>query len=68
MEGKKFYTCKDFNGCKYYLYISVYEKSKSDKFWVSISSGKKKKRLIFFEPKKIKVQEALALVWIKNQC
>ena len=42
-EGKVYYTTKDFNGCKYYLYISVYENSKSDKFWVSISSGKKRK-------------------------
>jgi hypothetical protein len=42
MEGKYFTPVKDFNGCKYYLYISVYENSKSDKFWVSISSGKKK--------------------------
>jgi hypothetical protein len=66
-EGKVYYTTKDFNGCKYYLYMSVYENSKSDKFWVSISSGKKRKDFHVFEPKENKSTGGLeALVWIKN--
>jgi hypothetical protein len=66
-EGKVFYTCKEFNGCKYYLYVSVYENNKSDKFWISISSGKKRKDLHIFEEKENKSTGGLkALVWIKK--
>lgn len=66
-KGKVYYTSKDFNGCKYYLYMSVYEYSKSDKFWVSISSGKKRKYIHVFEPKENKSTGGLeALFWIKN--
>lgn len=62
-----YYACEEFNGCKYYIYFYVIQTHKSEKIWISASSGKKRKDSMVFEPKDNKSSGGLkALIWLKN--
>lgn len=64
----KIYTLlKDFNGDLYVITIYVEKSLKSDKFWIGVSSGKKRKHREIFEEKEQKSKGCLkALLWIKD--
>ena len=62
------FTCSEsFNGYKYTIEVTVEDKIKSLRFWIAVSSGKKRKELDIFEDKKNKSLGGLkALFWIKK--
>ena len=63
-----FYKTKEFNGFKYYLGITVDNTYKSTKFFVQLSSGKKRKELEIFEEKENKSGGGFqALLWAKEE-
>lgn len=60
-------TSKEFNGDVYVVSVEVERSLKSDKFWVHVSSGKKRKHLEVFEEKEYKSHGGMkALFWIKE--
>ena len=60
-------TSKEFNGDLYVVTIWVDKSLKSDKFWIGVSSGKKRKHRKIFEEKEYKSKGGLkALLWIKD--
>ena len=60
-------TSKEFNGDTYVVLISVYKTLKVDRFWVAVSSGKKRKEFEIFEEKASKSLGGIrALFWIKE--
>lgn len=62
-----YYCSKEFNGCTYLIQIWIWKYSKSIKYWVGLSSGKKKKELDIFEDKSNKSTGGIkALLWVKN--
>jgi len=62
-----YYACETFNGCKYYIYFSIEQTYKSEKIWISASSGKKRKDSLIFEEKESKSTGGLkALIWLKD--
>lgn len=66
-EDKVFYTTEKFNGCTYLVEIWIQEFSKMQRFWVAVSSGKKRKMLDVFEAKDIKSSGGLkALFWCRS--
>jgi hypothetical protein len=62
-----FCTSKEFNGYTYNLIISVESSNKSVKYYVSSSSGKKRKEFDIFEEKFSKSLGGIrALFWLKQ--
>ena len=60
-------TSKEFNGDTYVVLISVYKTLKADRFWVAVSSGKKRKHIDIFEDKDYKSKGGIkALLWVKD--
>lgn len=76
MEWKKkphykniYFTSKKFNGYQYNVLITVDEttESKSIKYWVAASSGKKRREFAIFEEKEAKSLGGIkALFWVKE--
>ena len=61
------YTTKKFNGYQYNVFIIVEDNAKSVKYWVSVSSGKKRSEFEIFEDKENKSLGGIrALFWIKE--
>ena len=62
------FICSEyFNGYKYTVEITVEDKIKSLRFWVAVSSGKKRKDLNIFEEKENKSLGGIkALFWVKK--
>ena len=62
------FTCTEyFNEYKYKVEISTEERSKSIRFWVGLTSGKKRKELNIYEDKKNKSLGGIkALLWAKK--
>lgn len=68
VDYETFYAEKFFNGCVYRLTIIAYSSNKSVKFWIAVSSGRKRKDLDIFEDKETKSFGGLkALMWLKNK-
>ncbi len=67
-QNYKVYTAsKDFNGDLYVVTVYVDKSLKSDKFWIGVSSGKKRKHREVFEEKEYKSKGGIkALMWIKD--
>lgn len=64
----EYQTFEIFNGYTYCLNIVVEENWKSLKYWVALSSGKKRKDLSVFIPKDSKSGGGIrALIWAKNK-
>ena len=62
-----FYTSKEFNGYTYNVIISVEKTDKSVKYYVAVSSGKKRKEFDIFEEKENKSFGGIsALFWIRE--
>ena len=62
-----YYTTKKFNGYQYNVFIVVEDNTKSVKYWVSVSSGKKRAEFEIFEDKENKSLGGIrALFWIKE--
>lgn len=62
-----YYTSKIFNGYQYKTEILVEHSDKTLKYWVSVSSGKKRRDLDIFESKESKSLGGLrALLWAKE--
>lgn len=62
-----FYTSKEFNGYTYNVVISVEKSDKSIKYFVAVSSGKKRKEFDIFEEKLNKSFGGIrALFWIRE--
>lgn len=60
-------TYKLFNGFQYNTFVYVAETDKTRKFWISASSGKKRKEFFKFEDKENKSLGGIkALLWIKE--
>lgn len=60
-------TYKNFNGVEYKLSITVYDFQKSIKYFVSLSSGKKRKDLDVYEDKPFVSGNGLSpLLWAKD--
>lgn len=58
---------RNFNGDIYTVLITVVYSYKSEKFWVAMSSGKKKAHREIFEDKEYKSKGGLeALLWAKK--
>lgn len=61
-----YYARETFNSCNYYIYFSVVSTFKSEKIWISVSSGKKRKDAFIFEPKDNKSLGGIkAFFWLK---
>lgn len=64
---EEFKVSKEFEGDVYTVIITAYKTLKSDKFWVAVSSGKKKKHREVFEEKDYKSKGGIkALLWVKE--
>lgn len=64
---EEYQISKTVNGDKYNVIITVYRTLKVDKFWVAVSSGKKRKQELLFEDKEYKAKGGLkALFWVKQ--
>jgi hypothetical protein len=62
-----YHACEIFNGCKYYIYFDVDETFKSEKIWIYVSSGKKRKDFLIFGSKDSKSNGGIrALIWLKD--
>ena len=62
-----FYTSKEFNGYTYNVVISVEKSDKSIKYFVAVSSGKKRKEFDIFEEKLNKSFGGVrSLFWIRE--
>ncbi len=62
-----YYTSEKFNGYQYNVVISVELTDKTVKYWVAVSSGKKRREFEIFEEKEIKSLGGIrALFWIKE--
>ena len=62
-----YYTTKKFNGYQYNVLIITEETDRSFKYWIHISSGKKRKEFEIFENKENKSLGGIrALFWIKD--
>lgn len=62
-----YHKCKEFNGFTYSVQITVLENQKSQKFYVAVASGKKRKDMEVFEQKAEKSLGGMkALLWIKE--
>lgn len=64
-----YYISKKFNGYQYNVIITVFDKtaSKSIKYWVAASSGKKRREFEIFEEKDTKSLGGIkALFWVKE--
>lgn len=62
-----YYTSKKFNGFQYNVIITVEEGSKTLKYWVAVSSGKKRKDFEVFEDKGSKSLGGIkALFWCRE--
>jgi hypothetical protein len=62
-----YYTTKKFNGYQYNVLIITEETDKSFKYWVHVSSGKKRKEFEIFEDKENKSLGGIrSLFWIKE--
>lgn len=62
-----YHTTKKFNGYQYNVFIIVEDNTKSVKYWVSVSSGKKRVEFEIFEDKENKSLGGIrALFWIKE--
>ena len=62
-----FYTSKEFNGYTYNVVISVEKSDKSIKYFVAVSSGKKRKEFDIFEEKLNKSFGSIrVLFWIRE--
>lgn len=62
-----FHTSKEFNGYTYNVIISVEKSDKSVKYFVAVSSGKKRKEFDIFEEKLTKSFGGVkALFWIRE--
>jgi len=62
-----YYTTKKFNGYQYNVLIITEETDKSFKYWIHVSSGKKRKEFEIFEDKENKSLGGIrALFWIKE--
>lgn len=62
-----YYTTKKFNGYQYNVLIITEETDKSFKYWIHVSSGKKRKEFEIFESKGNKSLGGIrALFWIKD--
>ena len=69
IEDYELYYTKsiEINGTTYKIRIWV-EQLKTNKFWIGVSSGKKRKELDIFEDKPNKSTGGMkALIWIKNE-
>jgi len=69
IEDQELYYTKslEFNGTTYKLRIWV-EQLKTNRFWIGVSSGKKRKELDIFEDKPNKSMGGMkALIWIKKE-
>jgi len=67
LDHRIYTLSKDFNGDLYVITIYVEKSLKSDKFWIGVSSGKKRKHREIFEEKEQKSKGGLkALLWIKD--
>jgi len=59
---------KVFNGCVYNIFIYPDVSDKTIKYWVGVTSGKKRKEFNIFEQKENKSLGGIkALFWIKNE-
>lgn len=64
---EEFEISKDFNGDTYTVTITVFFTFKAEKFWISASSGNKRKHKEIFEDKDYKSKGGIeALIWIKE--
>lgn len=62
-----YYTSKKFNGYQYNVVITLETTDKSVKYYVSVSSGKKRKEFEIFEEKENKSFGGIrSLLWIKE--
>lgn len=62
-----YYTAKKFNGYQYNVIVITEETDKSFKYWIHISSGKKRREFEIFENKDNKSLGGIrALFWIKE--
>jgi len=62
-----YYTTKKFNDYQYNVIIITEETDKSLKYWVHVSSGKKRKEFEIFEDKENKSLGGIrALFWVKE--
>lgn len=62
-----YYTEKYFNGYRYVVTIWFEVNSSTTRFWVMVSSGKKRKELSIFEDKEFKSLGGIkALLWVKG--
>lgn len=60
-------TTEKFNGYQYNVIVIPEQTDKSIKYWISVSSGKKRKEFEIFEDKENKSLGGIrALFWIKN--
>lgn len=63
-----YYQTKMFDKYKYNIFITLEETDKSLKYWIAISSGKKRKEFDIFEEKENKSLVGIKpLFWIKNE-
>lgn len=71
-EHKDYYrvyeSSKVFNGCKYVIIIDIEMKEKSTRFWVAVTSGKKRSQRDQFEHKRDKsIGGMKALFWLRDE-
>lgn len=64
---RTWFTTEVFNKCTYLVEITEYTRNKTNLFYISISSGKKRKHLDTFRAKELKSSGGVkALVWCKK--
>lgn len=62
-----YYKTNNFNGYQYNIIVTIEESDKTLKYWISASSGKKKRDFYVFDDKSEKSLGGIkALVWLKE--